>query len=137
MNAKEKERIQRKDAKDFSVAHLEEVVIRSMLHKKTIMAVIDELIEQDPDDIGEEALFAGAIVLYVIIAYWIAKSASLKPLIITIIGNTTLIILYIIAESSLSESLLGIETEELSDFGITIKIFQIAMIVVLLISSRK
>jgi len=93
---------------------------------------IHELIEQDPDDIGEEILFAVSIVLYLGIAYWLIKSTSIIPIIITIVGNASLVILYAIAESSLSESLLGIETEELSDFGITVKIFQIALIVILI-----
>jgi len=98
---------------------------------------IDELIEQDPDDIGEELLFGAAIILYVGIAYWIAKSTSIIPIIIIIVGNVSLIILYAIAESPLSESLLGIETEELSDFGITVKIFQFAIIILSIISCRK
>lgn len=91
-----------------------------------------ELIEQDPDDIGEEALFGVAVILYLVIAYWIIKSASLKPIIIAVAGNAALIILYFIAESSLSESLLGIETEELSHFGVSLKIFQIALIILLI-----
>ncbi len=96
---------------------------------------IDELLEQH-DHIEEQILFSIAIVLYVGIAYWIIKSTSIKPLIIVIAGNASLVVLYFIAESSLSESLLGMETEELSDFGITVKIFQIAIIVLSIIQIK-
>ncbi len=96
---------------------------------------IDELLEQH-DHIEEQILFSIAIVLYVGIAYWIIKSTSIKPLIILIAGNVSLVVLYFIAESSLSESLLGMETEELSDFGITVKIFQIAIIVLSIIQIK-
>lgn len=96
---------------------------------------IDELLEQH-DHIEEQILFSIAIVLYVGIAYWIIKSTSIKPLIILIAGNASLVVLYFIAESSLSESLLGMETEELSDFGITVKIFQIAIIVLSIIQIK-
>ncbi len=96
---------------------------------------IDELLEQH-DHIEEQILFSIAIVLYIGIAYWIVKSTSIKPLIILIAGNVSLVVLYFIAESSLSESLLGMETEELSDFGITVKIFQIAIIVLSIIQIK-
>jgi len=96
---------------------------------------IDELLEQH-DHIEEQILFSIAIVLYVGIAYWMIKSTSLKPLIILIAGNASLVVLYFIAESPLSESLLGMETEELSDFGITVKIFQIAIIVLSIIQIK-
>ncbi len=110
------------------------IIVTLMLVLAVSYAVITihELIEQDPDDLGEEILFAVSIVLYLGIAYWLIKSTSVIPIIITIVGNVALVILYAIAESSLSESLLGMETEELSDFGITVKIFQIALIVLLI-----
>lgn len=95
----------------------------------------DELLEQH-DHIEEQILFSIAIVLYVAIAYWIIKSTSIKPLIIAIAGNASLVVLYFIAESSLSESLLGMETEELSDFGVTVKIFQIVIIVLSIIQIK-
>jgi len=97
---------------------------------------VHELIEQDPDDVGEEILFIIAIVLYLIIAYWITKTTSIIPIIIVLVENTGLVILYIIAESELSESLLGIDTEELSDFGVTVKIFQIAIIILSIIQIK-
>ena len=93
---------------------------------------IDELLEQH-EHIEEQILFSIAIVVYVGLAYWMVKSTSLKPFIIGIAGNASLVVLYFIAESSLSETLLGMETEELSDFGITVKIFQIAIIVLSII----
>jgi len=110
------------------------IIITLMLVTAVSYAVItiDELLEQH-DHIEEQILFSIAIVLYVGIAYWMIKSTSLKPLIILIAGNTSLVVLYFIAESSLSETLLGMETEELSDFGITVKIFQIAIIVLSII----
>ena len=110
---------------------IDTVIITLMLVIAVSYAVITghELIEQDPDDIGEEILFFIAIVLYLAIVYWMIKTASLIPIVINIVGNAGLVILYIIAESELSKSLLGIDTEELSDFGITIKIFQIALII--------
>lgn len=40
----EKEAFKKEGAKDFSVAHLKEVVIRSMLHKKSMSVIIDQLI---------------------------------------------------------------------------------------------
>jgi SpoVK/Ycf46/Vps4 family AAA+-type ATPase len=40
----EKEALNSKDIKDFSVAHLKEIVIRSLLHEKSIQTVIKELI---------------------------------------------------------------------------------------------
>jgi len=114
------------------------VIITLMLTIAVSYAVVTghELIEQDPDDIGEEALFGIAVVLYLVIAYWMIRSTSLKPVIIAIAGNAALIILYFIAESSLSESLLGIETEELSHFGVSLKIFQIALIILLVMQIR-
>lgn len=110
---------------------IDTVIITLMLVIAVSYAVITgyELIEQDPDDIGEEILFFIAIVLYLAIVYWMIKTASLIPVVINIVGNAGLVILYIIAESELSKSLLGIDTEELSDFGITVKIFQIALII--------
>jgi SpoVK/Ycf46/Vps4 family AAA+-type ATPase len=41
----EKESIGRKGTEDFSVAHLEEIAIRSLLHDKTYMEVIQEMID--------------------------------------------------------------------------------------------
>lgn len=38
-------KVKQKDTKDFSVAHIKEIVIRSMLHKKSIAKVVEELIE--------------------------------------------------------------------------------------------
>ena len=110
------------------------IIITLMLVTAVSYAVIttDELLEQH-EHIEEQILFSIAIVLYVGIAYWMVKSTSLKPFIIVIAGNVSLVVLYFIAESSLSETLLGMETEELSDFGITVKIFQIAIIVLSII----
>ena len=45
LSEEEKKSFKKKDAEDFSVAHLKEVVIRSMLHKKSIETVVKELIE--------------------------------------------------------------------------------------------
>jgi len=44
LDEEEKKAFKKKDAEDFSVAHLKEVVIRSMLHKKSIETVVNELI---------------------------------------------------------------------------------------------
>jgi len=44
LNAEEKDALASKDIKDFSVAHLKEVVVRSMLHDKSIPQVIKELV---------------------------------------------------------------------------------------------
>jgi ATP-dependent 26S proteasome regulatory subunit len=41
----EKKAISSKDADNFSIAHLEEIIVRSMLHKKSIATVIKELVE--------------------------------------------------------------------------------------------
>lgn len=41
----EKEAFENAKMKDFSIAHLEEIVVRSMLHDKTIPQVIEELIQ--------------------------------------------------------------------------------------------
>ncbi len=101
-----------------------------------MVIILHELIDQDPKDIGEEILFAIAVVLYFVIVYWMIKSTSLIPIVITLAGNVFLVILYFIAESELSESLLGVETEELSDFGVSVKIFQMALIVLLVIQIK-
>jgi AAA+ superfamily predicted ATPase len=44
LNDEEKEALNRRELKEFSVAHLKEVVIRSMIHEKSIPTVIKELI---------------------------------------------------------------------------------------------
>ena len=44
LSDEEKESLNSKDIKDFSVAHLKEVVVRSMLHDKSIPQVIKELV---------------------------------------------------------------------------------------------
>lgn len=45
LNAEEKEALRQKAANDFSIAHLEEIVVRSLLHDKTIPDTIKEMIE--------------------------------------------------------------------------------------------
>ncbi len=93
--------------------------------------------EEEHGEIGETILFAVVIPLYVGFAYWITRTSSKIPIIIAIIGNAVLVILYIIAMSSLSEAILGVESEELSDFGITIKILQLAIIALSIIKLKK
>ena len=44
LDDEEKNAFKKKEAEEFSVAHLKEVVIRSMLHKKTVETVVNELI---------------------------------------------------------------------------------------------
>ena len=85
---------------------------------------VHELIDQDPDDNGEEILFGVAVILYLVVAYWMIKTTSLIPIIITIVGNAGLVVLYIIAET------------EFGDFGITVKIFQIMMIILLIMQIK-
>ena len=45
LTAEEKEAFKNSEIKDFSIAHLEEIVVRSLLHDKTLPQVINELIE--------------------------------------------------------------------------------------------
>lgn len=44
LSNEEKESLNSKEIKDFSIAHLKEIVIRSMLHEKSIQQVIKELV---------------------------------------------------------------------------------------------
>lgn len=44
LSEEEKEALRSKDVKDFSVAHLKEIIVRSMLHEKSIPQVIKELV---------------------------------------------------------------------------------------------
>ena len=103
----------------------------------TINGLVVEQHDHGEDHVEEQILFGIAVVSYLIIAYGITKTTSLIPKIIAIFGNIGLVVLYVIATSALSESLLEIHTEELSDFGITIKILQVAMIVLLAIQIKK
>jgi hypothetical protein len=104
----------------------------------TVIIVDEHLILEyhGHDHIEETILFGAAIPMYVGFAYWITKTNRTTPIIITMFGNAALVIIYLIAESSLSESILGVETEELSDFGITIKIFQLAIIAISIIKLK-
>jgi SpoVK/Ycf46/Vps4 family AAA+-type ATPase len=45
LTEEESEKISSKEVDSFSIAHLEEVVVRSMLHDKTIPQVVDEMLE--------------------------------------------------------------------------------------------
>jgi SpoVK/Ycf46/Vps4 family AAA+-type ATPase len=45
LSDEEKDCIGKKGTEDFSVAHLEEIVVRSLLHDKTYMEVIQEMID--------------------------------------------------------------------------------------------
>jgi ATP-dependent 26S proteasome regulatory subunit len=41
----EKDALKRKEVSDFSIAHLEEIVVRSMLHDKEFVDVINEMVQ--------------------------------------------------------------------------------------------
>lgn len=45
LSDEEKDALKRKEVADFSIAHLEEIVVRSMLHDKQFVEVINELIQ--------------------------------------------------------------------------------------------
>jgi len=45
LTAEEKAAFDNTKIKDFSIAHLEEIIVRSLLHDKTIPQVIEELIQ--------------------------------------------------------------------------------------------
>ena len=113
------------------------MVIISIIY---IIVITDELLEdeleeilENPHELAEITLFVIATILYALFAIWMSRTQRLLPIIITIVGTLGLIILYGIAVSDLSELVLGMHQESIGSEAVISKMFQIALVIVLLV----